>query len=185
MVKKKMRELLYWLGALIILAFNTPVSAKDDVNMNEVRELAKLPVDNILEKAPVSVFAIDTYWRNVHGRNKPLVVFFYVNQDGPSQRLATLIRYIAPDYSDKLSFGRVKVIEKGKPDKTIARKLASAYSLDSTPGILFYDNVGSDMVLEDEDYIDADFKEFRTPKLFLWKTYYAAVRKELDKLLAD
>jgi len=41
------------------------------------------------------------------------------------------------------------------------------------------------MVLEDEDYIDADFKEFRTPRMFLWKTYYNAVRKELDKLLAD
>jgi len=41
------------------------------------------------------------------------------------------------------------------------------------------------MILEDEDYVDADFKEFRTPKMFLWKTYYSAVRKELDQLLAD
>ena len=52
-------------------------------------------------------------------------------------------------------------------------------------GFSIYDNVGDEMILEDEDYIDADFKEFRTPKMFLWKTYYSGVRKELDKLLAD
>ena len=112
-------------------------------------------------------------------------VFFYSNIDGPSQRLATLIRYIAPLYNNKLSFGRVKVVEEGKPEKIRAKQLASMCSLDHTPGILFYDNVGTEMVLEDEDYVDADFKEFRTPKMFLWKTYYKAVRKELDKLLAD
>jgi len=41
------------------------------------------------------------------------------------------------------------------------------------------------LVLEDEDYIDADFKEFRTPSMLLWSVYYSAVCKELDKLLAD
>jgi hypothetical protein len=45
--------------------------------------------------------------------------------------------------------------------------------------------VGTEMVLEDEVYIDPDFKEFRTPRMLLWKTYYTAIRKELDKLLAD
>ena len=53
------------------------------------------------------------------------------------------------------------------------------------PGILFYDNVGTKMVLEDEDYIDADFKEFRTHRMILWKKYYNAVRKELDKQLLE
>jgi len=41
------------------------------------------------------------------------------------------------------------------------------------------------MVLEKEGYINPDFKEFRTPLMLLWTTYYAAVRKELDRLLAD
>ncbi len=40
------------------------------------------------------------------------------------------------------------------------------------------------MVLEEEDYIEADFKDFRTPKMLIWKTYYSGVRKELDKLLS-
>lgn len=180
-----MRKVFYCSAIIIFLVFCFRVQANEDINMNEVRELAKLSVDNILENSPVETFAIENYWRNIHGRNKPLVVFFYSNFDGPSQRLATLIRYIAPHYNNKLSFGRVKVVEKGKPDKMTAKELESTYSLDNTPGILFYDNVGTDMVLEDEDYIDADFKEFRTPKMLLWKTYYTAVRKELDKLLAD
>jgi hypothetical protein len=115
----------------------------------------------------------------------PLVVFFYSNVDGESQCLATLIRYIALLYNNRLSFGRAKVVEKGKPDKITANKLKLMYSLDMAPGIMFYDNVGTEMDLEDEDYIDADFKEFRTPGMFLWRTYYAAVCKELDSLLAD
>ena len=118
-------------------------------------------------------------------RKQPLVVFFYANRHKPSQRLATLVRYISPHYDSKLAFARVKVSESGIPDTALATQLNQQYSLDSTPGILFYDNVNDSMVLEDEDYIDADCKEFRTPKMLLWKTYYKAVRKELDLLLAD
>ena len=167
------------------MTFVFGAQANDDINMNEVRKLAKLSVYEILMSSPIDTFSVEEYWKNVHGRDKPLVVFFYSNNHGPSQRLATLIRYIAPHYNNKLSFGRVKVVEKRKPEKNRAKQLAAMYSLDDTPGILFYDNVGKEMVLEDEDYIDADFKEFRSPRMLLWKTYYKAVRKELDKLLAD
>ena len=153
--------------------------------MNEVRELAKRSVDEILINSPGDIYIIKDYWSKVHGRGRPLIVFFYSNIDGPSQRLATLIRYIAPHYNNKLAFDRVKVVEKGNPDKIKAKRLASLYSLYTTPGILVCDNVGKDMVLEEEAYIDADFKEFRTPLMLLWKVCYAAVRKELDKLLAD
>jgi hypothetical protein len=62
-------------------------------------------------------------------------------------------------------FVLVQVSEKGKPDKNTASDLRSRYSLDKTPGILYYDNVGENMVLEEEDYIEADFKEFRTPAM--------------------
>jgi len=41
------------------------------------------------------------------------------------------------------------------------------------------------MVLEEEDYIEAGFKEFRTPKMFIWNSYYSGVRKALDKVLSD
>jgi len=52
----------------------------------------------------------------------------------------------------------------GKPGKNIASELRVRYSLDKTSGILYYDNVGEKMVLEKEDYIEADFKEYRTPE---------------------
>jgi len=181
----KMREVFYWSALIIFLVFCFRVNANEDINMNEVRELAKLSVDEILVNSSIDTFSIENYWSNVAGRNKPLIVFFYSNFDGPSQRLATLIRYLAPRYKSRLSFGRVKVIERGRPDKMVANRLESMYSLDKTPGFLFYDNVGTDMVLEDENYIDPDFKEFRTPRMFLWKTYYSAVRKGLDKLMED
>lgn len=181
----KMRKLYILPAMVIFLSISFRVYADVNINMKEVRDLAKLPVDEVLEKSLVETFNIENYWGHVHGRKKPLVVFFYSNSDGTSQRLATLIRYIAPIYNNRLSFARVKVVEKGKPDKITAKELESRYSLDKTPGILFYDNVGADMVLEDEDYIDADFKEFRTPRMFLWRTYFSAVRKELDNLLAD
>jgi hypothetical protein len=89
------------------------------------------------------------------------------------------------DYSDRMSFRCVKVVETGKPGAKLRKDYEARFSLDKKPGILFYDNVGDKMVLEDEDYVDADFKEFRTPKMLLWKTYYSAVRKELDLLLSD
>ena len=181
----KMSKVFYWSALIIFFVFCFRVNANEDINMNEVRKLAKLSVDKILENSPIDAFSLENYWSNVHGRNKPLVVFFYSIFDGPSQRLASLIRHLALRYNSKLSFGRVKVIEKGKPDKMVANRLTSTYRFDKTPGILFYDNVGTDMVLEDEDYIDPDFKEFRTPRILLWKTYYSAVRKGLDKLLED
>jgi len=152
--------------------------------MAKVRRLSKLSVEKILENSPVLDISLENYWSNVRGRKKPLVVFFYSNNDKSSKRVATLIKYIPPDYTKNIAFARVKVVENGKPDKATATKLASNFGLDKTPGILFYNNTGHEMVLEDEDYVNPDFKEFRTPKMLLWKTYYSAVRKELDQLIA-
>ena len=169
---------------ILAVFISTGTSAKD-IDMAEVRELVKLSVDEILADVPVLPITIDKYWETIRKRKKPKVVFFYSNKDAPSRRVATLIRYVALDFSDRIAFRMVKVVETGKPDANLKKELQSRFSLDKTPGILFYDNVGDEMILEDEDYIDADFKEFRTPKMFLWKTYYSTVAKELDQLLAD
>ena len=116
---------------------------------------------------------------------KPIVAFFYSDVDPQSQRVASLLKYVSHDYANQLTFIRVQTAQNGKPDKALAKNLNKEFSLDKTPGILFYDNVDNKMVLEDEDYVDADFKEFRTPSLGLWRVYYNAVRKELNKLLSD
>ena len=170
---------------LACLIVPTVMASNTNIDMPAIRVLAKKSVDEILKDAPVSIIETDQYWEAVRGRDRPMIVFFHSNMNGPSQRLATLVLFVAKEYSDRIYFSRVKVAEKGLPDKKVAKRLANKFSLDSTPGILFYDNVGDKMVLEDEDYVEADFKEFRSPKMLLWKMYHSAVRKELNKLLAD
>jgi hypothetical protein len=160
------------------------VITNPEIDMAEVRRLSKLSVEKILENSPVVGIGLENYWSAVCGRKKPLAVFFFSNNDESSQRVATLIKYISPDYTKNIAFARVKVAENGKPDKKTATKLASNIGLDKTPGILFYDNTGNDTELEHENFVTPDLKEFRTPNMFLWKTYYSAVRKELDQLIA-
>ena len=41
------------------------------------------------------------------------------------------------------------------------------------------------MVLEDEQYIDANFKEFRTPSLLFWNVYYNTASSYIDKNILD
>ncbi len=183
--RMRMNQLSFLPIIIALLFASFVIQGAERINISEVRNLAKLPVDQILKGSPVETIPIEDYWNSIHGRKKPLVVFFYINSNGPSQRIATLIKYVTPHYQDRMSFRRLKVAETGLPDKVKAARLVSEHGLDKIPGLLFYDNVGTDMVLEDEDYIDPDFKEFRSPKMFLWKTYYSVVQKELDKLLAD
>ena len=181
----EMANFFLCLTIILLPGISLQIQAKDDIDMKLVRQLAVLPVNQILQDSGVEKITTKDYWSKIHGRNKPLLAFFYSNTDRDSQRLATLIKYVAPHYQEKLFFVRVQVAEKGKPGKNTAKDLLSGYSLNKTPGILFYDNVGENMVLEDEEYIDAYHKEYRTPGMFLWNTYYSGVRKELDKLLAD
>ena len=170
---------------LVSLLVSSAWAGGDKVDLSAVKALARHPVYEILVKSPVSNIEIARYWKEVRSRNRPMIVFFYANIDGPSQRLATLVLYVAKEYANRIDFRCVKVVEKGHPSREEAKRLDAQFSLDSTPGVLFYDNVGDRLVLEKEGYIDADYKEFRTPQMALWKIYYAEVEKQLNKLLAD
>jgi hypothetical protein len=77
------------------------------------------------------------------------------------------------------------VVANGKPAKVIATDYEKSYGLDKTPGILFYDNDSGKMVLEDEQYIEANFKEFRTPSLLFWNVYYNTASSYIDKNILD
>src|SRR6185503_1823512 len=142
--------------------------AADDVDMSRVKGLAALPVKEILRDSPVRELSRANYWKTIRDSSTPVVVLFYSNVDGESQRLATLVRYVAVKYTGKFSAYGVAVVDHGKPAKAIATDFARDYSLDKTPGILFYDNDRGRQVLEGEQYIDANFKEFRSPSLLLW-----------------
>ena len=153
--------------------------------MKEVRRLAKLPVVKMLKDRPIKRISINDYWQSIKTQNKPIIVFFYANNDNESKRVATLLYFLSSEFNEKIDFAVVEVSGDKKPNSSLQASLKRKFGLDYTPGILFYDNVGDKLVLEDEDYIDADFKEFRSPKLLMWKVYYRAVKKELEKLLAD
>lgn len=186
---KKPNGFLNVLVSLTILLCICAVSAnaqKKKVNMNEVREIVKMPVNEALKDTPVKVIEPGEYWKALRRKyDKPLIAFFYSDKDPESQRVASLLKYVALDYDGRIYFIRVETSNEGKPDKRIAEEFRKKFDLEKTPGILFYDNVRGKLVLEDEDYVDADFKEFRTPSLTFWQTYYSVVRKELDKLLSD
>ena len=182
-----MKNTLILIGAVFItlISMSSAWAGGEKVDMSVVKTLAQRPVDEILTNSPVSKVDIEKYWKELRGRNRPMIVFFYANNDASSQRLATLVLYVARKYSSRIDFRCVKVSENGPPGKDYAKRLEAQFGLDSTPGVLFYDNVKNGLLLEQEAYIDADYKEFRTPQMFLWKTYYGKAKKALDKLLAD
>jgi len=175
-------------GALLLVAFlGIPAltNAAESIDMSKVRALAARPVKEIFRESPVRELPRASYWKTIRESRIPVVVMFYSNVDPESQRLATLIRYVSIRYKDKISFYRLMVAANGKPAKAIAADYEKSYSLDKTPGILFYDNDSGKMVLEDEQYIDANFKEFRTPSLLFWNAYYKAVCSYIDKNILD
>ena len=179
---------LFGLSALLLLTvpgISVQTNAADDIDMSKVRTLAALPVKEILRDSPVRELSRASYWTTIHNSPIPVVVLFYSNVDGESQRLATLVRYVAIKYTGKFSAYGVMVVADGKPTKAIAADYEKGYSLDKTPGILFYDNDRGRPALESERYVDASFKEFRTPSLLLWKTYYNAVCSYIDKNILD
>ena len=175
-------------GALLLVTFVAiPMLtiAAEDIDMSKVRALAALPVNEISRDSPVRELSRESYWKTIRESAIPVAVMFYSDVDPESQRLATLVRYVSIKYKDKVSIYRVMVVANGKPSKAIAADYEKSYSLDKTPGILFYDNDSGKMLLEGEQYIDANFKEFRTPSLLLWKVYYNAVCSYIDKNILD
>jgi hypothetical protein len=177
------RSLVFLL--VTFLGITSRTDAAEVIDMSKVRALAALPVKEILRDSPVHELPRASYWKTIRTSRMPVVVMFYSNVDPESQRLATLIRYISIKYRGKISFYDVMVTAKGKPAKAIAADYEKSYSLDKTPGILFYDNDSGKMELEGEQYIDANFKEFRTPSLLLWRAYYNAVCSYIDKNILD
>ena len=189
--KKKVEIMMAYLSGtaalLLVTLFGNPAltNAAEKIDMSKVRALAALPVTEIFRDSPVRELPRANYWKTIRESSRPVVVMFYSNVDPESQRLASLVRYVSIKYRDKISIYRVMVAAKGKPGKAVADEYEKNYGLDKTPGILFYDNDSGKMVLEDEQYIDANFKEFRTPSLLFWRAYYNAVCNYIDKNILD
>jgi hypothetical protein len=124
----------------MVLGAPAPTRAADEIDMSRVRALAELPVKDIFRDSPVHEVPRADYWKTIRESRTPVVVMFYSNKDPESQRLATLIRYVAQRYAGKFTTYGVMVVDSGKPPKPTAVDFEKSFSLDKTPGVLFYDN---------------------------------------------
>ena len=156
-----------------------------EVDMAEVRRLAKEPVETILEGSPVEIINKNTYWDRVRKSSKPVTVMFYTSKDQKSRDAATLFRYLALDFHQAIHFYGYKVADNTPVERQILKQLNESYSLDKVPGTFFYDNDKGNMELEKEDYSVPLLKEYRTPGRLLWKTYYKYVTKYIRENILD
>ena len=172
---------------ILLCAYPTYLNAEiGKVKMAEVREVIKHPVNKILDKTPVTLIEVESYLEAIKEKHdKPLMAFFYSDRDPQSQRMASVLKYVAQDYANHIYFIRVQIVQEGKPDKDHAKNLNEKFSLDRTPGVLFYDNTHKGPVLESETYMEVEFKEYQVPSLTFWELYYTTVCKKLNKLLSD
>lgn len=77
----EMVKIIFYLAIFTLVTVPVQMQADNDVNIKEVRRLAKLPVSQILQNSPIELISIENYWLKVRGRTKPLMVFFYSDSD--------------------------------------------------------------------------------------------------------
>ena len=155
------------------------------VDMTEVRRLAREPVEAILSGVPVSRVTDKNYRTMVHDSPHPVVVVFYANQEEKSRNLATLVRYLALEFSQVISFYGYEVTPGASVERRAFGALQKQYGIKQVPATLFYDNDRGKIELEKTDYSVPTFTEYRTPSMLFWKTYHHAVREYIRKSILD
>jgi hypothetical protein len=169
------------------LATKAPAASSQAVNvdMAEVRRLAREPVETIFSGAPIGRVTDTTYWKTVQGSPKPVVVVFYANQDQQSRHLATLIRYIALEFNGSVAFYGYPVTAGATVERSALAALKKRYGITQVPATLFYDNDRGKMELEKTEYSVPAVIEYRTPRPLLWSTYHQRVRKYIQDHILD
>jgi hypothetical protein len=160
-------------------------AAAADVNMDDVRRLAREPVETILSGAPIGRVSDADYWKTVRGSPKPVVVVFYANQDQRSRHLATLARYLALEFSEDIVFYGYPVTAGATIEHNALAALQKRYGVKKVPATLFYDNDHGKMELERTDYSVPALLEYRTPSLLFWSTYHRTIREYIQKNILD
>jgi hypothetical protein len=152
-----------------------------DVDMADVRRLAREPVETILSGAPIGRVSDANYWKTVQGSRKPVVVVFYANQDQHSRHLATLIRYVALEFGEAVEFYGYPVTAGATVEHNALAAVKKRYGVKRVPATLFYDSDRGKMELERTDYSVPAVIEYRTPRPLLWNTYHQTVRKYIQE----
>lgn len=180
-----MTRRMSYAGALgLMMSLCLTVQAAD-VNMADVRQLAREPVETIFSGAPIGRVSDTTYWKTVQGSPKPVVVVFYANQDQQSRHLATLVRYLALEFSESIVFYGYPVTAGTTTDSKALAAIRKRYGVKKLPATLFYDNDRGKMELEKTDYSVPSMIEYRTPRPLFWNTYYQAIRKYIKENILD
>lgn len=172
----------------LALALGVPMAARaaaPDVDMADVRRLAREPVETIFAGTPVTPVADTDYGKSVQGSPKPVVVVFYANRDKRSRNLATLVRYLASEFGDVVGFYAYRVSAGTTPDRETLARIDQRYGVKRVPASLFYDNDRGPIELEKADYSVPLLTEYRTPSLLFWRTYHQAVRDYIRKNILD
>lgn len=183
-VAQRIGGLVKLVGALgLMMSLCVTVQAAE-VNMADVRRLAREPVETIFSGAPIGRLSDATYWNTVQGSPKPVVVVFYANQDEQSRHLATLIRYLALEFSEAVAFYGYPVTAGATVEHNALAVLDRRYRVKKVPATLFYDNDHGKMEFEKADYAVPAVIEYRTPRPLLWTTYYQKTRKYLQDHIA-
>jgi hypothetical protein len=172
-------------GALGLMMSLCLTAQAADVDMAEVRRLAREPVETIFSGAPIGRVSDATYWKTVQGSPKPVIVVFYANQDPQSRHLATLVRYLALEFGNAVAFYGYPVTAGTTVERNALAGLRKRYGVTKVPATLFYDNDRGKMELEKTDYSVPRVIEYRTPSPLLWNTYYQATRKYIRENILD
>jgi hypothetical protein len=171
--------------ALIAPAGAAAQAAAPAVDMADVRRLAREPVETIFAGAPVGPIAEADYRKVVHDSPRPVVVVFYASQDEKSRNLATLVRYLALEFSQVIAFYGYRVTAGTTVDRETLGALQGRYGVRQVPATLFYDNDRGRIELEKTDYSVPTVAEYRTPSLLFWRTYHQALRDYIRKSILD
>src|SRR5262245_61500714 len=140
--------------------------------MAEVRRLAREPVETIFSGAPIGRISDADYWKKVRGSPKPVIVVFYANRDEQSRHHATLVRYIAMEFSELIAFYAYPVTAGATVEPGALAAIDKRYRVKRVPATLFYDNDRGKMELEKTEYSVPSVIEYRTPRPLVWSTYY-------------
>jgi hypothetical protein len=155
------------------------------IDMTEVRRIAQQPVQAILRDTPFRDIADADYRQKVQGSSRPVIVVFYADRDEKSRNLATLARYLAVDFSDKIGFYGYRATDAAAVDKPRLAHLQKGYGVRQVPATLFYDNDTGKMELEGTRYDVPTLTEYRTPSLLFFKTYYGVIHKYISESILD
>jgi len=170
---------------LIVGCLAAPLAGAVEIDMTEVRRIAQQPVHQILHGTPFNEISDADYLQKVDTGTRPVIVVFYADKDEKSRLLATLGRYLATDFSNKITFYSYRASNGAQAGKNTLQHLQKTYGVKQIPATLFYDNDKGKMELERTNYAVPTLAEYRTPSTFFFKVYYNTISDYINKNILD